>query len=342
MNVVCIFFTAAISLILGSVNVAFAQEQYPSRPITILVPSAAGGGQDVVIRLIAPALSQALGQNIIVENRPGASGIIASTAVVKAKTDGHTMMVTSATQGALNKHFQKPPYDPDKDLVAVAALAAGPNVLVISTAQPFKSVQDLVVHARNNPNKLTFASNGQGSGQHMVGELFNYLAGTQITHVPFKGSGEYLSQIIGNNVTMGFASTLSTIPLISAGKLRALGVTTKTLISAGKLRALGVTTKTRVESLPDIPAISEYKPMSEFRYVNWVGLFTTAGTPSGSIALVNKAVAKTLQDPVLANALRARGNDPVIMSATEVQEYVRSEAARITKLAIERNIQIGQ
>jgi len=326
MNVVCIFFTAAISLILGSVNVAFAQEQYPSRPITILVPSAAGGGQDVVIRLIAPALSQALGQNIIVENRPGASGIIASTAVVKAKTDGHTMMVTSATQGALNKHFQKPPYDPDKDLVAVAALAAGPNVLVISTAQPFKSVQDLVVHARNNPNKLTFASNGQGSGQHMVGELFNYLAGTQITHVPFKGSGEYLSQIIGNNVTMGFASTLSTIPLISAGKLR----------------ALGVTTKTRVESLPDIPAISEYKPMSEFRYVNWVGLFTTAGTPSGSIALVNKAVAKTLQDPVLANALRARGNDPVIMSATEVQEYVRSEAARITKLAIERNIQIGQ
>ncbi len=326
MNVVCIFFTAAISLILGSVNVAFAQEQYPNRPITILVPSAAGGGQDVVIRLIAPALSQALGQNIIVENRPGASGIIASTAVVKAKTDGHTMMVTSATQGALNKHFQKPPYDPDKDLVAVAALAAGPNVLVISTAQPFKSVQDLVVHARNNPNKLTFASNGQGSGQHMVGELFNYLAGTQITHVPFKGSGEYLSQIIGNNVTMGFASTLSTIPLISAGKLR----------------ALGVTTKTRVESLPDIPAISEYKPMSEFRYVNWVGLFTTAGTPSGSIALVNKAVAKTLQDPVLANALRARGNDPVIMSATEVQEYVRSEAARITKLAIERNIQIGQ
>ncbi len=326
MNVVCIFFTAAISLILGSVNVAFAQEQYPSRPITILVPSAAGGGQDVVIRLIAPALSQALGQNIIVENRPGASGIIASTAVVKAKTDGHTMMVTSATQGALNKHFQKPPYDPDKDLVAVAALAAGPNVLVISTAQPFKSVQDLVVYARNNPNKLTFASNGQGSGQHMVGELFNYLAGTQITHVPFKGSGEYLSQIIGNNVTMGFASTLSTIPLISAGKLR----------------ALGVTTKTRVESLPDIPAISEYKPMSEFRYVNWVGLFTTAGTPSGSIALVNKAVAKTLQDPVLANALRARGNDPVIMSATEVQEYVRSEAARITKLAIERNIQIGQ
>jgi tripartite-type tricarboxylate transporter receptor subunit TctC len=278
------------------------------------------------MRLIAPALSQALGQNIIVENKPGASGIIASTIVVKAKPDGHTMLVTSAIQGALNKHFHKPPYDPNKDLVAIAALAAGPNVLVIGAAQPFKSVQDLVVFAKSNPNKLTFASNGQGSGQHMVGELFNQLAGTQITHVPFKGSGEYLSQIIGNNVTMGFASTLSTIPLISAGKLR----------------ALGVTTRTRVDSLPDIPAISEYKPMSEFRYVNWVGLFTTAGTPSSSIALVNKAVATTLQDPGMANALRARGNDPVIMSVTEVQEYVESEAARITKLAIERNIQIGQ
>ncbi|MBC7781022.1 MAG: tripartite tricarboxylate transporter substrate binding protein [Proteobacteria bacterium] len=316
---------ASAAGMLGVIQSVPAQERFPGRPVVVLVPSAAGGGQDVVMRLVAPPLAKLLGQPVVVENRPGASGSIATAAVVKSKPDGHTLMVTSATQGALNKHFQKPlPYDPDKDLVAVAALAAGPNVLVISAALPIRNVQELIAFAKSHPNKLTFASNGMGSGQHMVGELFNQLADVQIAHVPFKGSGEYLSQVIANNVSMGFASTLSTI----------------SLINAGRLRALGVTTRTRVDSLPDVPSIAEFKPMSEFSYVNWVGLFAPAATPSEVVSAINRAVAETLRDPVLAGALRERGNDPVIMSTGEVQEYVRQQAARITRLVVDRNIQI--
>jgi len=322
-NAVAACLWVGLSLVLD----AAAQERFPSRPITVLVPSAAGGGQDVVMRIVAPTMGQVLGQTVVVDNRPGASGIIASSAVVRAKPDGYTLLVTSASQGALNKHFQKSlPYDPDKDLIAVAAVAAGPNVLVISASLPYKNVQELIAFAKNNPNKLTFASNGLGSGQHMVGELFNQLADVQITHVPFKGSGEYLTQVIATNVSMGFASTLSTIPLIAAGKLR----------------AIGVTTKMRVDSLPDVPSIAEFKPMAEFSYVNWVGLFAPSGTPAAVLNTINKAVADTLRDPAIANALRERGNDPVIMSTAEVQEYVRQQAARITKLAIDRNIQIAQ
>ena len=314
-----------LCLALAPAQMAFAQDRFPSKPVTVLVPSAAGGGQDVVMRLVAPALGQALGQSIVVENRPGASGVIASSAVVKSKADGYTLMVTSAIQGALNKHFLKPlSYDPDKDLTAVAAIAAGPNVLVISSALPHRSVQELIAFARSNPNKLTFASNGLGSGQHMVGEQFNQLADVQIVHVPFKGSGEFLTQIISTNVSMGFASTLSAIPLIAAGRLR----------------ALGVTTQSRSDALPEVPAIAEFKLMADFSYVNWVGLFAPSGTPATVINTLNKAMADILRDPTMAAALRQRGNDPIIMTPAEVQEYVRQQSARITKLVIDRNIQI--
>jgi tripartite-type tricarboxylate transporter receptor subunit TctC len=163
-----------------------------------------------------------------------------------------------------------------------------------------------------------------GSGQHLAGELFNFLAGTQILHVPFKGSAEYLSQVANGQVSMAMASIIGTSPLISAGKLK----------------ALAVTTARRVDSLPNVPTVSEFKPLAEFRHVNWVLLFGPAATPAPIVEAINKAVGAALAEPTVAKAMRERGNDPAVMTSADVQDLVNTEGARVIKLIASRNIQI--
>jgi len=304
---------------------SLAQDRYPARQITILIGTAAGGGQDVMTRILANQLRQVIGQQVIVENRTGANGVIAAGLLVKAKPDGHTLIVNGAQWNALTYQFYKPlPFDPNKELIAVAGIAAGPNVLVVGPTLPVSSIEELVGYAKKHPGKLSFASSGVGSGQHLAGEFFNYLADTNILHVPFKGSAEYLSQVSNGQVAMAMASIIGTGPMIAAGKLKALAVTT-----AG-----------RVDSLPNVPAVSEFKPLAEFRHVNWVLLFGHASTPTPVVEAINKAVGAALADPTVAKAMRERGNDPAVMTAAEVQDLVNKEGARVIKLIASRNIQI--
>lgn len=320
-SVIC----AALGLGIAAANGALAQERPAARNLTILVPTAAGGGQDIIARIVANHLTKILGNQVIVENRTGANGIIAAGLLLKAKPDGNTLMVNGPQWGALTNHFRKPPFDADKDIVAVATLAGGPNVLVTGPGQQFTRVEDLVAHDKKHPGKLTYATNGVGSGQHLAWELFNHMAGTNLKHVPFKGSGEYLTQISGDHIAFGFSSILSSAPLVQAGKLK----------------ALAVTTPVRHESLPNVPAVAEYKPLASFKHINWNVLFAPAKVPSAVLDTINKSIAETLAHAPTAQAIKDRGNDAAIMSVAEAQEFVRNEQRVIMKVVHERNIQIN-
>lgn len=313
-------------LFCGGISSGQAQEVFPNRPLTFVVPTAASGGQDIVTRLVTPGMRKLLGQQIIVENRVGANGIIAASFVAKSKPDGHTLLVTGATQGVLHRLFYKPlPYDPEKELQAVISFAAGPNVLVVNPTLPVRNVDELVALAKRNPGQLSYASNGHGSGQHLAGELFNHLAGTQILHVPFKGSGEYLSQISGGYITMAFASTISVIPMVAAKKLK----------------PIGVTTPERLQTMPDVPTLAENKALAGFEHVNWVGVFAPSATPAATLKILNAAAAESQRDAALITALRDRGNEVMPMDVGQVQDYVKRQSNRVAKLVAMRNIQIA-
>jgi tripartite-type tricarboxylate transporter receptor subunit TctC len=310
--------TLSVTLLAG---VAVAQERYPSRPLLIVVPTAAAGGQDVITRIVQPHLREVLGQQVIVDNRPGAGGTIAAAAVARAKPDGHTLFAAGAANGVLTRYFfQGLSYDPEKDLIAVASMAGGPNVIVVSPALPVETIDTFVAYARKN--KLTYASSGVGSVQHIAGELFNQLANTEILHVPFKGSGEYLSAVVGNSISLSFSSTLSTSPLVRSGKLK----------------ALAVTAATRNDALPQVPSVTEYKFLEDFIFVNWVGLFAPSQIPQPVLGVLNKAVNDALARPGVAQAMKERGNEPMPMSVVEVQDYVKKQGHRIVKVVNERKL----
>jgi tripartite-type tricarboxylate transporter receptor subunit TctC len=302
----------SLALIIAIFALPVHAEDYPSRPVTILVPFAAGGGSDLLARLVAQKLEEKLGKPFLIENRPGASTTLAAMQAVRAPADGYTLMQGTSSTMAINVSMRKKlPYEPLKDLVPVALLSSSPFFLVVNKDLPVKSVADLIALAKSKPNGLNYGSGGPGSMHHLSTELFESLTGTKMTHVPYKGTPPAMNDLIAGQLQVLFGDTTSVLPMIRAGKVR----------------PLGVTTAKRSPAEPDVPAIGETVP--GFESASWQMLLAPGGTPPEVIALLNREVHTIFSDPATIKELERRGIGPALTGTpAEVTEFVKKEIVR--------------
>jgi tripartite-type tricarboxylate transporter receptor subunit TctC len=295
-------------LVFWVAGTALAQ-QYPSRPIRLVVPLSPGGFADVPTRMLLPRLSAALGKQIFVENKPGAGGTIGADAVAKSVPDGHTLLVT-ATPHVISAHLYRTlPYDSLKDFAPVALFGSGPYALVVNPQHlPVASVRELIAAAKAKPGKIDYASSGNGSAQHLVSALFNTLAGIELNHVPYKGSGPAMQDLLGGQVPVSFAG----IPNVISS------------VKAGKLRALAVTTAKRWSELPDVPTVAE-AGIPGYEATLWLGLAAPTGTPAEIVNRLHAETAKALQDPELLQSFRTAGVNATAMNPQEFGSFIRTE-----------------
>ncbi|HLK82782.1 MAG TPA: tripartite tricarboxylate transporter substrate binding protein [Xanthobacteraceae bacterium] len=284
-----------------------AAQDYPTRPVRLVIPFPPGGSNDVVGRLVATHLAERLGKQVVVDNRAGAGGVIGTEVVAKSPADGYTLLVISMAH-AVNPWLYKLTYDPIKDFAPVGLLAKGANVLVVHPSLPVNSVKELVALAKQKPGDLQYASAGIGSFQHLGGELFKLMAGVDILHVPFKGGGPAMVDIVGGHTKVGFFSMVQTVPQIKAGKLRALGT--------GALE--------RSPALPDVPTIAE-AGVPGYEAVNWWGIVAPAGTPPAIIDKVNREIEAVQQSPEVQKQFDNEGATPVSMKPADFGAYMVSE-----------------
>src|SRR5215469_2331468 len=304
-----------------------ARDGYSDRPIRVLVGYPAGGGVDIVARLFAEPLKAALGQSVIVENRAGASGMIAAAAVAKSPPDGLTLLMAASGEVAINQHLYKDKmsYDPPRELVAVALIGIVPCVVVVATATPVRIAADLIAYARANRGRLSFSSSGIGNPQQLAGELMNSMAGTDVLHVPYRGAAPAVTDVATGAVTMSFTSLAAALPLIQSGKLR----------------AVAVTSRDRMPQLPDVQTLAEGVPeLKGYELLNWFALFATAGTPEPILARLNAIANTALRDPSVAHKLEVQGIVPRPMTPAEFKAFVASEAEKFGQIIVRANIHI--
>jgi len=294
----------------------FAQgaANYPAKPMRLVVPFPAGGTTDILARAVAQRLSEAWGQQVIVDNRPGAGGNIGSDLVAKAKPDGYTLLMGTVGTHAINPSlYRNMPYDHVKDFAPVILVAGVPNVLVVNPALPVHSVPELIAYAKANPGKLNFASSGNGTSIHLSGELFKAMTGVEMTHVPYKGSAPALTDLIGGQVQLMFDNLPSSLPFIKAGKLR----------------ALAVTSGARAAALPDLPTLAE-SGLPGFEASSWFGVLAPAGTSRDIVAKLNGAIAGWLASPEAKEKLLAQG---AIAAGGTPEDFARHIGAETSKWA---------
>lgn len=287
-------------------------QSYPSKPIRVVVPFSPGGGTDILARLLAPKLSERLGQAIIVDNRVGAAGTLGTEFTARAAPDGHTLQVGSTSEIGIGATLHtKTSYNVLRDLVVVSPLASTPMALVVHPSLPVKTVKDLIALAKARPGELNYGSAGAGTGNHMCGELFRYLTKAEITHIPYKGAAPALGDVAAGQVQIMF----TTVPAATG------------LLQAGRLRALGVSTAQRYRTLPGVPTMIEAGiPGYEVEY--WYGFFAPAGTPAAIVERIHEEAALQIRNPEMITALQARGLDPMPKSRKEFEAYVRQDIER--------------
>ena len=296
-------FAAALAL---AATAAFAQ--FPNKPVTIVVGFEPGGGTDTTARILQGPLGEQIGQQVIVENRAGAGGNIAVDHVAKAAPDGYTIVLANVGALAVNPHILKTPYDPLKDLLPISMAAEFANVLVVQPALPIKTVAEYVDYAKKNPAKLTYASSGIGGAGHLSGELLKSMAKIDIVHVPYKGGGPAMQGFLGGQVDSFFATPISSISQIRAGKARAVATT------GSKRAAL----------MPDVPTIAE-AGYAGYEALNWYGFLAPRGTPKDIIERLNREIVKALAAPQAVAALHKTGTEPKSSTPDEVAQYIKRE-----------------
>lgn len=286
---------------------AFAQT-YPSRQVRLVVPLTAGSGADIVARAVAPRLSELWGQSVVVDNRPGAGGQIGTREVVRATPDGHTLLVQSASHAVNPAIYKSLPYDPLRDLIDVAMMATAPYVMVTNGGGPYQSVAKIVEAARAKPDSLAYASAGVGTSTHLTAEMFAQRAGLRMVHVPFKGSPDAITDLLGGRSSF-YMAPLPTV----AGMLK-----------EGRLAAVAVTSNRRLGSLPAVPTLAE-SGLADFRVELWFGLWAPAGTPAPVVAKLSADITRLLQSPETQAQYARAGNEVQIMTPAEFAKFVRDE-----------------
>lgn len=302
---------------------ASAQTAYPAKPVKIMVGASAGGGTDIVARMLAEKFGTAFKESFIVDNRPGASNTIAADVTAKAPPDGHTLLVATNTGQAIAPHLIKLSFDPIKDLTPIALIVTVPNVLVVNQQVGAKDVKDLVAMMNAKPNTFTYASSGVGSTQHLAGEGFRLATGVKMTHVPYKGSSQAHLDLIAGSVQVMFDTTSSAMAHIKSGKLK----------------PLAVTTPKRSAELPDVPTLAE-AGVPGFEMSTWYGLFVTTGTPKDVVARLIDETSKILRLPDVQTRLRGLGGEPAGMTVEQFANLNKGEFERFGKLIREANVKI--
>ena len=308
--------------LLATVGTAHAQQKYPVRPIRLVVPFAPGGGTDIMARSLAQKLSEAFGQTVVVDNRAGGGGTVGTETVVRANPDGYTMIIVSGSFAA-NAAVYKLPYDSVNDIAPVALVGETGNVIALPLAVPIMSIQELIAYDKASPGKLNYGSTGTGGFTHLITELFNQLAGTKLTHIPYKGTGPALNDLLGGQIQVLFGSLPSTIPLIKQNRVR----------------GIGVTTPKRSPALPDIPAIGEAVP--GYEAVLWYGFWGPKGLPKNIVTLWNTEIRKALKQPDLQQRLANDGLEPADSPPERFNEVVKRDVAKWSRVVKTGNIRAG-
>ncbi|HET6492403.1 MAG TPA: tripartite tricarboxylate transporter substrate binding protein [Burkholderiales bacterium] len=308
-----------------SLGPAMAQAQsYPIRPVRIIVPFSAGGAADTPARMLGPKLSEALGQQVLIDNRPGAGSTIGTELVAKAAPDGYTLLLISNTHAINASLYRKLNYDPIADFAPVLQFATSPNVLVVHPSLPVKSVKELIALAKAKPGKIDYASSGNGSSQHLFTALFTTLAGIELNHVPYKGSGQARADLISGQVSVGIPGIASVIQHIRSGRLR----------------ALGVTSAKRSPQLPDVPSIAE-AGVKGYDADQWLGLFAPAKTSSEAIAKLNDAAQRALKQADLRKLFENVGAQADYLGPREFGALVKAEMPKWAKVVKATGLQIN-
>ena len=296
-------------------SAAFAQP-YPNKPIKIIVPFAPGGATDLIARAVGQKLTESMGQPVIVENRTGASGMLGADLVAKAAPDGYTLLMASTAEIAINPSlYEKMAYDPVKDLAPVTLAGITPLILVVNPNTPAKSVQELVAQAKSKPGSVSFASAGNGSVQHLSGELLKTITKADMTHVPYKGAAPALVDVLGGQVTMFFSGMPPAMPHVKSGKLK----------------PIAVTTPKRSPAAPDVPTMAE-AGIQGFDISNWFGVFAPAGTPEDVLNKLNAEIVKALALPDVKERLASQGAETVGNTRAQFAAFVAAETAKYAKL----------
>lgn len=314
---------AALPLGLGAATLALAQE-WPAKPLSLVVPFPAGGTTDLLARSLGDQLSRSLGQPVIVENRPGAGATLGADYVAKARADGYTLLMGAVHHTIATSVYKKLPYSFQKDLVPVSTLAMVPNVLTINPARtPARDVAELVALARQSTPGFSYGSNGNGTAQHLIGTQFQAATGIRLLHVPYKGSGPLTTDLLGGQVTMSFDTLATVLPHIKTGKLR----------------ALAVTTATRSSALPDVPTLEE-AGLKGFDIGTWFGVLAPAGTPGPVVARLNAEIVRIVKSPEFQQRMLAAGAEPMSSSPEAFARRIDQETVKFAGLVKDGKVAI--
>ena len=298
-------------------------QAFPTKPIRLIVTYPPGGGADLMARLVAPKMAEALGQPVVVENKAGASGQIGAAEVARAAPDGYTLMLDALSFAVNPSLYPKLPYEPAKAFTPIAVIVRFPNMLVVTPGFPPKDVKELIATAKARPGSIAFASSGNGSAQHLAGELFRQRAGVEITHIPYKGGGPALNDVMGGQVPMFFANMASGLAHVKGGKLRALAIT-------GSKRS---------PALPDAPTMAE-AGVPGYEVYEWNAIFAPAGTPAPVIAKISEAIGKAVQSQEFRERVAALGGELTGYGPAESERFVREQTELWGKVVREGNIRV--
>ena len=311
--------SAALAAVAAAVPAMAQAPAYPNKPITIIVPFAAGGTTDILARLVGQYLGTELGQPVLVDNRVGAGGNIGGQLAARSPADGYTLFMGTVGTHAINQSlYSKMPFDPIKDFAPISRVANVPNLLVANPQQPFKNVKELIAYAKANPGKINFGSSGNGSSIHLSGELFKMMTKVDMVHVPYKGSAPAMNDLLGNQIAIMFDNMPSAIQHVRAGKLR----------------PLAVTTAKRSPELPDVPTIAE-AGVPGYEATSWFGLLAPANTPATIVDKIDAALMKVYKNPELLKKIADQGAEPVVETPAQFATFIKAETAKWGKVVKE-------
>ena len=313
---------AAAALATLSSGSAMAQA-WPARPISLIVPFPAGGTTDVLARAVGVELSKSLGQPVLIESKPGAGATLGADFVAKAKPDGYTLLMGAVHHTIATSVYKKLPYDFQKDLLPITTVALVPNVLVVNASMPAKNVGELLALAKASPGKFTFGSAGNGTAHHLIGAQFEAMSGVQLLHVPYKGSGPLVTDLLGGQITMSFDTITPVLPHIRAGKLR----------------ALAITTNKRSPALPDVPTLDE-AGLKGFNLGTWFGVMAPVGTPKEIVVRLNTELVKIIRSPDFKKRMDDIGAEPIGNTPEQMGQQIKEDTERFAKLVKEAKVTI--